>query len=119
MPARQSNATRLGRMYDLALVYARAAAYEHGYALAVHGSEMRDLIAVPWVEEASDAATLIEAIRSAVGGQLAPGGFVRKPHGRRGWAIHLNNGRTLGNFKPVMPYLDVSVMPRRRKRATP
>lgn len=117
MSTRQSNATKLGRIYDIALVQARAAAREHGYALAVHGSEMRDLdlIAVPWIEECSDAETLIEAIRVAVCCPHEARHGDRRPHGRRSWSIHLNNDRTIGNFKPVLPYLDISVMPTRRK----
>lgn len=116
MPQRKSNATKLGQMYDIALIQARAAAHEHGYALAVHGSEMRDLdlIAVPWVEECSGAEMLIEAIRAAVGGRIGDP-MTRQAHGRMSWDIHLNNGHTLGNFKPLLPYLDISVMPTRRK----
>lgn len=58
---------------------ARAAAYaafypmlcqiarRHGYALAIHGSLHRDLdlIAVPWVEEASEPLALIKAFKKA------------------------------------------------------
>lgn len=110
----RSIATQLGIIYDTALVYARAAAFKHGYAIAVHGSEMRDLdlIAVPWTDEASDAETLVEAIREMTGGTIGQTPDEQRPHGRRSWSIHLNNEHTLGNFKPVLPYLDLSVMPR-------
>ncbi len=90
----------------------RAAAKEHGYALAVHGSLARDidLIAAPWVPEASLAPVLAEAIRAkaeeVVGyAFLAPHEHRefprRKPHGRLCWAFHLGGG----------PYIDLAVMP--------
>lgn len=103
--------------YAVALPRLQAVAREHGYALAVHGSMATDLdlIACPWTEEATDAETLIEALRSTVQGSLAPPCDWQvitlpneKPHGRRAWVIHLN--RDLG-----CPYLDVSVMPRLEK----
>jgi hypothetical protein len=95
------------------------AAREVGYALAVHGSMGRDLdlVAVPWIEEAVSAEQLIMRLLSACG--YAGGHVVHrderkdlsqgngdlpgiKPHGRRAWSIHFQNGM----------YLDVSVMPR-------
>lgn len=87
----------------------------HGYALAVHGSLTRDfdLIAAPWTAEATDDETLARALCAAIGGriygamhdgktdkiELNP---AQRPHGRKGWVIHLGGGA----------YLDVSVMPR-------
>jgi hypothetical protein len=108
--SRKSNATLLGEIYDAALVRARAAAHGCGYALAVHGSEMRDfdLIAVPWAEGAKSGEELIDAIVGAVGGTVnAPP--TKKPHGR--FAVSIFLGDTIGNFKPIHPYLDVSVVP--------
>ena len=96
------------------LPHLQAVAREHGYALAVHGS-MRtdlDLIAAPWTEEATDAETLIEALRSSVNGYIAQmegEGWARnpeeKPCGRRAWSIYFADAA-------AGPYLDVSVMPR-------
>jgi|SRR6185312_8922831 len=87
-------------------------ARRHGYALAVHGSMARDLdlIACPWTAEATDAPTLVEALR------VAFNGFIRderhadhnpcwKEHGRLAWSIYF---REEGG-----PYIDLSVMPRR------
>ncbi len=107
---RKSNATLLGEIYDHALV-ARGAAHGCGYALAVHGSELRDLdlIAVPWSDEAQDGDALIAAICRAVGGTIN-GPPTEKPHGRRSFSI-LVGDVVLGNFKPLRPYLDVSVVP--------
>lgn len=78
-------------------------AKEHGYALALHGSMIRDFdfIAVPWTEEASSSEVVVEAIRTACGGIIRDEPIVKKPHGRRGWIIHLCGG----------PYIDLSVMP--------
>lgn len=87
------------------------AAREHGYALAIHGSLARDLdlIAVPWVQEATCAEELIEGLMGACNGWMHDEALRReydqsvKPHGRRGWSIHLG-------FEGA--YVDVSVMPR-------
>jgi hypothetical protein len=97
----------------------REVARQHGYALALHGSLCKDLdvIAVPWVEDAADEATLVEAVAQTIGGMMVVGGrhapdgkgFVpapprtMKPHGRAAWTIFL--GGTGG-------YIDLSVMPR-------
>lgn len=97
-----------------AVMYGRLSliAREYGYALTVHGSMQRDLdlVAVPWVEDASEPVDLVEAIRGAVGGFLSPSdpGPTVKPHGRLGWAIHLGGG----------PYIDLSVCPRQIGGAT-
>ena len=104
------------RRFAEVLPVVRAIARQHGYAVAVHGSQLRDLdlVAVPWVEQVSPPHVLVEAIRVAVGGFILtaaaaqPGDFTSrnpqsKPHGRLAWAIHLGAG----------PYLDLSVMPTR------
>ena len=112
---------------------ARAAAYvalypmllqiakDHGYALAVHGSLHRDfdLIAVPWIESASDALTLIRAMRRKTRMVTQHEGSDRKwakdcsptekPHGRKSYSLHVTNQGMYGG------YLDISVMPRKRK----
>ncbi len=103
----------------------RAVARSHGYALGVHGSLTTDmdLIAAPWVDDASSAEDLVEALRECVGGEFRrmppcescrslgrptcphvdPLGPTIRPHGRRAWSIHFVGGSG--------PYLDVSVMP--------
>ena len=83
-------------------------ARDHGYALAVHGSMLRDfdLIAVPWVGTAAAPEALAEALRDWLGGFFKPhdsnGSTTAKPHGRRCWSIHFGGGC----------YVDLSVMPR-------
>lgn len=85
-------------------------AKEKGYALALHGSMGRDLdvIACPWTDEAVPAEDLVEALRSAIDGFLSAGDVnpTLKPHGRRGWSLHLVGSGT---------YIDLSVMPRREE----
>jgi len=108
---------------------ARAAAYcaiypmllqiakDHGYALCVHGSMHRDfdLVAIPWIEEASDPSDLIKAIKERIAGvfhhedfdHLQPDGKpTSKPHGRVAYTLHLTNRGMYGGF------LDISVMPK-------
>ena len=108
---------------------ARAAAYvalypmlhqiakDHGYALAVHGSVHRDfdLIAVPWIEEASEPLELIKAIKEATYAvthheiddeKYYPDCHpTKKPHGRVAYSLHVTNHGMYGG------YLDISVMP--------
>lgn len=114
---------------------ARAAAYvalypllqqvakRHGYALAVHGSLHRDfdLVAVPWIEDASDRLTLVKALRKAtravtwgvkqdrlkVYRDCAP---TRKPHGRIAYSLHFTEQAGRG------AYLDISVLPTSRRK---
>lgn len=116
---------QLGAIYAHALLMARATARAHGYALAVHGSQMRDLdlLAVPWVEEASTPEVLVEAIRKAVNGTYSAGSqagndiITKQPHGRLTWAIHLEGvdrgllDALVAGKVPFHPYLDLSVMP--------
>lgn len=117
-PPLADHAERTVRAYRQLIGPARAAARRHGYALAVHGSLLRDvdLVAVPWAEKASPAAKVAEAIRRAVARacgtaqQLERDAYHRKgcpkwkPHGRLTWAFHLKSG---GGG----PYVDLSVMP--------
>jgi len=92
-------------------------AAQHGYALAVHGSMTRDLdlIAVPWTEEATDALTLVKALKDAIGGITHHSEMdhyyptcdpTEKPHGRLAYSLHFTNRGCEG------AYIDVSVMPR-------
>lgn len=103
---------RRARAYPQALAILRYVGAQCGYAIAVHGSERRDLdvVAVPWVDEARSAEEFIEALREAFkryeftamhseGDHPLP----RKlPHGRLCWPFHFGGG----------PYLDLAVMPR-------
>lgn len=103
---------------DHAIAAAQNAARNQGYAVAVHGSRVRDLdlIAVPWVEDTGiTALTIAEIIAEAIPGKLTPDNTGKiseaKPHGRTGFVIQ---PRFLWGFDTW--YIDLSVMPRRRKR---
>lgn len=84
----------------------------HGYALAVHGSVVNDfdLIAAPWVDNASSVEELIRALVEQV--SESTGYSIRmketldyastdKPHGRRSFSIPIDCGSRI----------DISVMP--------
>lgn len=90
---------------------------DHGYALCIHGSVHRDfdLVAVPWVEEASEPLELIKAIKEATGAitqsiatdHLIPECGPRpKPHGRVAYALHVSPHGGYGG------YFDISIMPK-------
>lgn len=109
--------------YACVLGTLRIKAKELGYALALHGSMVRDLdlVAVPWVDDAAQPEVLVESLRLILDGSIIPTGtkggrwdaeagkFVdavvenpsRKPHGRLAWNIHLGG----------QPVIDLSVMP--------
>lgn len=75
---------------------------EFGYAIAIHGSLVRDLdlICVPWTEDAKPAKKMINEFHRRLGGVLHKP--VKKPHGRVGWTIVLDRSHF---------YIDLSVMP--------
>jgi hypothetical protein len=109
-----------------ALVYAallprlQEIAREHGYALTVHGSMATDmdLVAAPWVEDASDPEVLVRAIATVVGCDMNQPGLPnpgKKPHGRLVWTL-LFDVLEYGGFGLSGPYIDLSVMPRKKAR---
>lgn len=101
--------------------FLRDVAGMYGYALAVHGSMANDfdLVAVPWVETAVPAETLVEKLCEVLGGKkrLMNHGLdgeiyeqpADRPHGRKAWIIHLGGG----------PHIDISVMPLVEKAIPP
>lgn len=112
-------------VYEALIDGIRFAARRMGYAIAVHGSLVRDidLVAVPWRESCLQPKDLAEGVRQVA---LAVCGFADinpgeddehhragcpglKPHGRLCWTFHLGGG----------PYIDLSVMPPVRSEATP
>lgn len=88
----------------------------YGYAIAVHGSLIRDvdLLAVPWIENtAITPSMLAEGIAAALPG-VVKGPWEKKPHGRVAVVIYPKIRYGFDTW-----YIDLSVMPRRRKRAKP
>lgn len=89
----------------------RKAAYECGYALALHGSMARDMdiIAVAWTDEATAPDVVVDKILEACAGTIythLSGKKGEKPHGRLAYTITI-----LGDW-----FIDLSVIPPRRKR---
>jgi len=68
-------------------------AKKHGYALALHGSMVRDLdlVAVPWTAKASSHRKLIGSIKKAIGSPQTIKNILDdvgiKPHGRKAYTI--------------------------------
>lgn len=86
-----------------------------GYAVARHGSGVRDLdlLAAPWIEDcAVTPLMLAEMVAEALPG-VVHGKPEKRPHGRVGFVIL---PRYRWGFDTW--YIDLSVMPRRRKRAS-
>ena len=112
----------MNRMYDEKRAPAYCVLYpaisriarEFGYACTIHGSLVTDLdvVLIPWVEEAADAADVVEAVRLAIGGvkrtyDVQP---YPKPHGRLSWTFYLlAAGET--DHTCSTPYVDISVTP--------
>jgi len=95
-----------------AAYYGRAVerARELGWCLGLHGSLRRDcdIVAVPWIEGASDARALLTMIAEEFGGFLDER-VAEKPFGRRAWTVHMGG-----------PWVDISVIdPRMERRAKP
>lgn len=101
-------------MYAILYAELRLIAKGHGYALAIHGSMKRDLdlIAVPWVQDASTPEKLVNAIREFIGcgytGNLNSGNA--KPHNRLTYVFHLDEHEQ-NKLYGDGPYIDLSVMP--------
>lgn len=69
-------------------------ALNHGYCLAIHGSMNRDfdLIAIPWVESASDELDLINAMCKEIGAlimQFKGADYEQKLFGRKCYTLHI------------------------------
>ena len=95
-----------------AIAAATNVARQLGYAIGVHGSQLRDLdlVAVPWTDDAVTPLELVKSIAYAVPGVLAGKGE-KKPHGRIAWLIYPRYRWGIDAW-----YIDLSVMPRRRRR---
>ncbi|MGH6979024.1 MAG: hypothetical protein ACRED4_07015 [Brevundimonas sp.] len=80
-----------------------------GYALAVHGSQERDidLVAVPWTEQAVAPEAFANSLRQVIEGlypiglESGPSEKHPKPHGRLCWSFWLR----------PWTYIDLSVLP--------
>lgn len=96
-----------------AIAAAQNAARNQGYAVAVHGSRVRDLdlVAVPWRETAIDADSIADIIAHAIPGEVQ-GKSEPKPYGRVAYVII---PKWRHGFD--MWYIDLSVIPRAQEHA--
>ncbi|WP_423457996.1 hypothetical protein [Ottowia sp. VDI28] len=92
--------------YATAYTKARIAAWQFGYAIALHGSFTRDLdlIAIPWTDHACDLETLVRGIEYRTG-LKRQGPPSDKPHGRK--AVSL----LFPGFEDPR-WVDLSILPR-------
>lgn len=105
----------IAEFVDSVLPALQGTARRSGYALAVHGSQARDLdlIAVPWTERAEDPEMLVRRLgetcaeHTGWGHRGAREGWTEKPHGRLACTIIASSE----------VHLDISIMPRLVKPA--
>lgn len=69
-------------------------AREYGYGVAVHGSMQRDfdMICIPWIDEAKDPQTVVDAICDTFNFETV-GDVTNKPHGRMVYALQPVGGK--------------------------
>lgn len=90
----------------------RDIAQKHGWALAVHGSCVRDfdVVLIPWVEEPKSVLMVLAEWAKWIGSVVEDGKpydtMTKKAHGRVAYTLQVGGGG----------YLDISVMPVKRKR---
>lgn len=80
-------------------------ARKHGYALAAHGSMARDfdLVAIPWIDEASDPQTVVDEITSTFALKEVGGAPSVREHGRIVYSLKISFGEC---------FLDLSFTPK-------
>lgn len=88
---------------------AQNAVRNQGYAVAVHGSQVKDLdlLAVPWRETALTALDVADLIAAAIPGFIEKGSPEAMPHGRLSFTIRPNWHYGFDHW-----YIDLAVMPR-------
>lgn len=86
---------------------ARIIAWQHGYALAMHGSFTRDLdlVLIPWTPVASDPTSVVLHLASSTDTALQSKDPTHKEHGRLVWTLLFK-----GFSDPR--WVDLSIMPR-------
>lgn len=92
-----------------AIAAATNALRNQGYAIAVHGSRIKDLdlIAVPWRDTALSAQDVAEIVASAIPGFIEKGSPDAMPHGRLSFTIRPNWHYGFDHW-----YIDLAVFPR-------
>lgn len=93
------------KAYPMILQEAIKIGRKHNYAIAVHGSKLRDLdiIAVPWTDEATECEEFVTALKNGLTGCLYRDEATEKCHGRKAYILVFHHHL----------YIDLSVMPKR------
>lgn len=102
------NQEELKELYDSIIPDIRAVARDCGYAIAVHGSQVRDLdiVAIPWIEKPKPEAILLDSIVQVVKGYIS-GKAEFKPHGRKAYTIIL----PYQSSTEWSVFIDISIIP--------
>lgn len=100
--------------YQSILPALRDTARDHGYALALHGSQRRDLdlIAVPWTDTYSDRDVLAKALAMTACGLTRQGPYEweQKPHGRIATSFPICWPEWVGGYDiPSLGHIDLSI----------
>lgn len=100
----------------------RQAARACGYAIASHGSMMRDLdlVAVPWTEDASEPEELVRTVLDALNARPEWQPFYAKdrahwsikPHGRVATSLYTGGEAAVQCSAGSFPFIDMSILPR-------
>lgn len=96
-------------IYPKVIPWVREIARKHGYSIAVHGSQLRDLdlVATPWTKWAVDPEKLAHSVWAALPGRrIVFPEPEQKPHGRKAWLLHF------WSDAPGLLTIDLSIMPR-------
>lgn len=108
---KRERAAQIAVFMELAMPRMREAARRCGYALAVHGTLIRDLdvIACPWAKDARSADELVAALGVVIAevtgwGHQQARDWTEKPHGRVAAILIAGPGGDV--------HMDLSVMPR-------
>lgn len=94
------------------------AARDHGWAVAVHGSKIRDLdlLAVPWIRDASCNSVLLEAVRVAISIEMNGDCYITstdgevKPYGRLAYNLFINSEEVVHSPAGAHPFIDLSIV---------
>lgn len=100
----KSRAIVPGFTYAWMIPYLSKIGRKHGYAISFHGSMSRDLdvVATPWVDNASFPNEVAKEIAKLTGGRIKQSYPDKRPHGRLSYVIEFNGSSH---------YIDLSVMP--------
>lgn len=99
------------------LTVMRKRAKDLNWAIAAHGSLVRDLdvIGIPWSNLACDEVTFVENMRLTIGEELQGECYKPEPptfksHGRKVYTLHVNSPQLVRSYAGAHPYVDLSIV---------